>query len=83
MKPDHLKDQVCHDHKIDLYKLEREWDIRRGIEIEEAAGIEFGPFHREFILRSAPEKVQQILAEMRRGSELGLLNAEQGFCSMD
>jgi hypothetical protein len=78
-----LKEQVCHDHGIDLFKLEREWDIRRGIEIEEAAGIDFGPFHREFMLRNAPEKVQQILAEMRAGQEICLLNAEQGFASMD
>lgn len=78
-----LKEQVCHDHRIDLFKLEREWDIRRGIELEEDAGFAFGPFHREFVLRSAPEKVRQILEEMRRGSEIGLLASRQGFVSMD
>lgn len=79
----HLKELVCHEHGIDLFKLEREWDIRRGIELEEDAGIRFGAFHREFMLRTAPAKVQAVLAEMKRGSGLGLLNAEQGFASMD
>lgn len=78
-----LKEQVCHDHGIDLFKLEREWDIRRGIELEEAAGIDFGPFHREFMLREAPEKVQRILDEMARGADVGLLASRQGFASMD
>jgi len=83
MKPELLKDQVCHDLKVDLYKLEREWDIRRGIEMEEEAGFVFGPYHREFVLRNAPERVQKILAEMRAGSKLGLLASRQGFASMD
>lgn len=83
MKPDHLKDQVCHDHGIDLYKLEREWTIRRGIEIEQASGIEFGAFHQRFMMERAPEKVRKILDEMQRGSAIGLLASRQGFCSMD
>lgn len=84
MKPAQLlKDQVCHDHQIDLYKLEREWDIRRGIELEEAAGFAFGPFHRQFVLERAPQRVRKILDDMKRGSAIGLMASRQGFASMD
>lgn len=77
-----LKEQVCHDHGVDLFKLEREWDPRWAIEREQAAGIAFGPFHRQFMLDRAPEKVQRILEEMRRTKDVGLLCSEQGFADM-
>jgi hypothetical protein len=77
-----LKEQVCHDHGVDLFKLEREWDPRWAIEREQAAGIAFGPFHRKFMLERAPEKVQRILEEMRRTEHVGLLCSEQGFADM-
>lgn len=83
MKPEHLKEQVCHDHGIDLFKLEREWNIRRGIELEQDAGFAFGPFHQRFMLDRAPEKVRQALDDMQRGSAIGLLASRQGFVSMD
>lgn len=77
-----LKDQVCHEHAVDLYKLEREWDPRWAIEREQAAGVAFGPFHQRFILDHAPEKMQRILAEMKRNSAIDLVASEQGFADM-
>jgi hypothetical protein len=80
-----LRDEVCHAHGVDLDKLEREWSLRRGIELEQAAGNPFGPFHQRFVLDQAPEKVQKILQRMKRQREAGidLRCGRQGFASAD
>jgi hypothetical protein len=77
-----LIEQVSHDHGIDLVKLSREFNPRWVIEREQAAGIAFGPFHRQFMLERAPEKMRKILEEMKRTKDVGLLASEQGFADM-
>ncbi len=77
-----LIEHVSHEHGIDLIKLSREWDPRWAIEREQAAGIAFGPFHRQFMLDRAPEKVRKILDEMKRNAHIGLEASEQGFADM-
>lgn len=76
-----LIEQVSHEHGIDLLKLSREFNPRWAIEREQAAGIDFGPFHQRFMLDNAPEKVQRILEEMKRKRPL-VLASEQGFADM-
>lgn len=81
MQTQTLKEHVCHETGLDLFKLEREFDPRIVIEREQAAGILFGPFHQQFMLERAPAKVRRILAEMRKKRPL-VLASEQGFADM-
>lgn len=50
------------------------------IDQERDCGIFFGPFHRQWLLERAPEKVRRYLA-MAPGSQI--MGARQGFASMD
>jgi hypothetical protein len=78
-----LIEQVSHDHGVDLLKLTSEWSIERGIELEKAAGVEFGPFHQRFMLDRAPEKVKRILRDIERRKFGDVVCSKQGFASMD
>lgn len=71
-----LIEHVSHEHGIDLLKITREWDPRWAIEREQAAGVAFGPFHRQWLFDRAPERVRQILAEMNAERAKA---AERGF----
>jgi len=51
------------------------------IEREIAAGIPFGPFHRQWLLAQAPEKVRRHL-ELARDSQIRAM-ARQGLATMD
>lgn len=79
----HLKEHVCHVLDIDLFKLEREYDPRFMIAREQAAGFDFGPFHQQWLLARAPEKVRRILAEKERLRGIGLMASSQGFTSQE
>lgn len=46
---------------LDVERLAREFDPQVIIEREIAAGVEFGPFHRQWLLERAPEKVRRNL----------------------
>lgn len=83
MSDTNLIEHVSHEVGLDLVKLSREFNYKLIIEREQAAGQPFGPFHRQWQLDRAPEKVHAILAEMRRCEFVGLMNAEQGFVSAD
>jgi hypothetical protein len=48
--------------------------MRDIIEREQAAGIQFGPVHRQFQLEAAPEKVQRMLEKGRRHPEIVAIN---------
>lgn len=51
------------------------------IEREIAAGMSFGPFHRQWLLERAPEKVRRNLELARRFPEI--VAARQGFAALD
>jgi hypothetical protein len=51
------------------------------VQMEHAAGCMFGPFHRQWILRQAPEQVLRDLANAQRFPNL--VNGRQGFASTD
>lgn len=50
------------------------------IDREQAAGVPFGPFHRQWLLERSPEKVRRYL-ELAKTSKI--VGARQGFASMD
>lgn len=52
------------------------------IEREQEAGVMFGPFHRNWLLERAPEKVRRNLEMARRYPNLAF-NTRQGFAGMD
>jgi hypothetical protein len=51
------------------------------VERELAAGIQFGPFHKHWLLQRSPEKVRRNLELARKHPDL--VGARQGFQSMD
>lgn len=84
-----LIEHVSHVHGVDLEKLSREWDPKWAIEREQAAGMPYGPFHRQWLFERAPEKVRAILATMqaerRKADERGfdIVASKQGFTATD
>jgi hypothetical protein len=73
--------EVGHEHGFDLEKAIHDNDPRYWIEREQAAGMAFGPFHRQFQLERAPEKVRLLLAKAAKHREL--VAAKQSFATMD
>ena len=51
------------------------------IDLEQAAGQQFGPFHQRWLLERAPKKVRRYLSLAREHPHL--YGARQGFQSMD
>ena len=76
-----LIEHVSHEHSLDLAKLTREWDPRWAIEREQASGIAFGPYHRQWLFNRAPDKVRRILETLGHGANV--LNSRQGFTASD
>lgn len=66
---------------MDLERLVREFDPRHIIEREQACGVPFGPFHRQYLLQRAPEQVHRMLHKAALRPEL--VAVRQGFVSMD
>lgn len=77
-----MREELSHRLGFDIEQVCREATIEWYIEREQEVGWLFGPFHREYQLRKAPEKVQQIVAEMQRASFVGLEASAQGFAEM-
>lgn len=77
-----FRDEASHRLGFDIDKVARDAPLQWFIEREQEAGWLFGPWHREYQLRKAPEKVQQILAEMRRASFVALEASRQTFVEL-
>lgn len=81
--PQHIqREELSHRLGFSIEQVAREASLDWFIEREQEVGVLFGPFHRERQLRSAPEKVRRILAEMQRASFVGLEASSQGFTDM-
>lgn len=71
-------EQVSHTHGIDLEKISREWDPKWAIEyFEKRHGVEFGPLHRDYLIKKAPSSVRRQLELAAQYPHL--VNAEQMF----
>lgn len=55
---------------MDLERLVHRFDPKQIIEREQASGQAFGPFHRQWLLERAPEKVRKMLEKARLHPEL-------------
>lgn len=65
----------------DIDELAREFDPQAIIEREQAAGVQFGPFHRRWLQERAPEKVRKMLE--LAALKPALVATRQGFLAPD